>query len=78
MANGSESGTYWTSDERDEDDDDLLPWCERTQVDRYKSSTCDTADAHKECVNVFDVKCTIRCREYARGNNWRECTDPER
>lgn len=71
---GTESRAYRTSDERENDKDDLLPRCEGAQVHGDKSGTRDPADAEKESVDIFDVECSIRCREYARGDDRNKCT----
>jgi len=57
--NETESRTYRTSDERDNDNDDLLPRCERAQVHGGKSGTRYPADAEEESVDILDVEFSI-------------------
>ena len=73
--NQSKGEVHQISDERDDDNDNLLPRCERTQVHNGKPSTRHPADTDKESVDVFDAERRTRGTEYASINNRNKCTD---
>ncbi len=58
--------TYWASNAHLNKEDDLLPWCQRTQVDGGEPTHGDGANAVEQGVNVGDFRGSVAGVEYPR------------
>lgn len=67
-------GTYRAADTHLQEENDLLPWGERAEVDGRESADGDGADTVEERVDIADVELPIGCVEYPRGYQGSEGT----